>query len=255
MRLRSFAIGFALPLALATFGDRAEATTIFEETFDGYTLFPDEVPDNDEVNLGVPLISEGADENWFAARFGAPETSLDCDLAVQEHGGSGNNTPVGRFEDQAGLLFSVDTTGLTDVLLSFDWRTFAAPAGDQSVVGYFVGASPFGNLPPLSGTDTERDREGCPSHDEACSNLPTVDAALFTELLRVDVHSDFTHNEFALPSNVGVVWVAFWHDGGENDYTKLDNVRVTANAIPEPSAALLLLLGMTGLAVAGRKHS
>jgi hypothetical protein len=254
MRLRSLAIGFALPLALATFGDRAEATTIFEETFDGYTLFPDEVPDNDEVNLGVPLVSEGADENWFAARFGAPETSLDCDLAVQEHGGSGNKTPVGRFEDQAGLLFSVDTTGLTDVLLSFDWRTFAAPAGDQSVVGYFVGASPFGNLPPLSGTDTERDREGCSKHGEPC-DLPTVDAALFTELLRVDVHSDFTHNEFALPSNVGVVWIAFWHDGGENDYTKLDNVRVTANPIPEPSAALLLMLGTAGLALAGRKRS
>jgi hypothetical protein len=205
----------------------------------------------------VPLISEGADENWFAARFGAPETSYDCDLAVQRSGGSGNNTPVGRFEDQAGLLFSVDTTGLTDVLLSFDWRTFAAPAGDQSVVGYFVGASPFGELPslPSSSSDRRHGRKRCASHDQSCSNLPTVDPALFTELLRVDVHSDFTHNQFALPSNVGVVWVAFWHDGGENDYTKLDNVRVTANAIPEPSAALLLLLGTAGLALAGRKRT
>ena len=148
MRLRLFVIGLALPFALAAMSDRAEAITIFDETFDGYTEFPDEVPDNDEVNLGVPLISEGASENWFAARFGAPETDFDCDLAVQEHGGSGNNTPVGRFEDQAGLLFAVDTTGLTDVLLSFDWRTFAAPAGDQSVVGYFVGASPFPIVEP-----------------------------------------------------------------------------------------------------------
>ena len=202
MRLRLFVIGLVLPLALATVSDRAEAITIFDETFDGYTEFPDEVPDNDEVNLGIPLTSEGASENWFAARFGAPETDFDCDLAVQEHGGSGNNTPVGRFEDQAGLLFSVDTTGLTDVLLSFDWRTFAAPAGDQSVVGYFVGASPFPVVQPtLSSSEHDGDCE-----DGACE-LQSVDPGLFTELLRVDVHSTFTSHEYALPSNVGVVWV------------------------------------------------
>jgi hypothetical protein len=253
MRPQLFAISFALPLALAAMSDRAEAITIFDETFDGYTYFPDEVPDNDEVNLGVPLISEGASEAWFAARFGDAETDRDCDLAVQEHGGSGNNTPVGRVEDQAGLLFAVDTTGLTDVVLSFDWRTFAAPAGDQSVVGYFVGASPFPSVDPtFSSSGRHSDHGGC--KDVRC-DLPSVDPALFTELLRVDVHSDFTHHEFALPSNVGTVWVAFWHDGGENDYTKLDNVRVTANAIPEPSAALLLLAGTAGLAAFGRKRS
>lgn len=246
MRLRALCFGLALPLCLLGFGQAAGAVTIFDETFDGYTEFPDEVPDGDEVNLGVPLISEGADENWFAARFGTPETDFDCDLAVQEHGGSGNKTPVGRFEDQAGLLFSIDTTGLSDVILSFDWRTFAAPAGDQSVVGYFVGDLPFGNE-PLNGEHAECDVERC--------DIPSVDPALFTELLRVDVHSDFTHHEFSLPSDVGVIWIAFWHDGGENDYTKLDNVKVTANPIPEPSAALLLLAGTTGLALYGRKRA
>ena len=245
MQLRMLVLGLALPLGFAALGDRAEATTIFAETFDGYTDFPDEVPDNDEVNLGVPTTSEGASESWFAARFGTPETDLDCDLAVQEHGGDGNNTPVGRFEDQAGLLFAVDTTDLSDVLLSFDWRTFAAPAGDQSVVGYFIGASPFGANALADSS------EGC-DHD-GCSDLESLDPGLFTELLRVDVHSDFTHHELALPSDAGIVWVAFWHDGGENDYTKLDNVLVTA--VPEPAAALLLLAGTAGLAAFGRKRA
>jgi hypothetical protein len=227
-------IGFLAFCLLLSGGDRAQALTIFSETFDGYTEFPDQVPANDEVNLGRPLQSEGASELWFAARFGQPETecggiALECDLAVQAHGGSGNNTPVGRFEDQAGLLFAVDTTGLSNVLLSFDWRTFAAPDGDQSVAGYFVGTSPFGDSDSV------------------------VDPAAFTELLRVDVHSDFTHNVFQLPSDAGLIWVAFWHDGGENDYTKLDNVLVTADPVPEPSALLLLLLGSVALGAFGSK--
>lgn len=244
MHLRALAFGLALPLGFVAFGDAAGALTIFDETFDGYTDFPDEVPDGDEVNLGPPTLAEGASESWFAARFGAPETDFDCDLAIQESGGSGNKTPVGRFEDQAGLLFAVDTTGLTDVLLSFDWRTFAAPSGDQSVVAFFVGESPFDGA-GLAGEPCEHD---------GCSDLASLDPGLFTELLRVDVHSDFTHHEFALPSGAGIVWVAFWHDGGENDYTKLDNVRVTATAVPEPAAALLLLAGTAGLAAFGRKR-
>ena len=249
MRLRAVWIGLALPIGLLIFGQAAGAVTIFNETFDGYTEFPDQVPDNDEVNLGVPLTSEGADENWFAARFGAPETDFDCDLAVQESGGSGNKTPVGRFEDQAGLLFAIDTTGLSDVLLSFDWRTFAAPAGDQSVVGFFVGDLALGNDVSPAGAE----HGSCTVGD--CADLPTLDPGLFTELLRVDVHSDFTSHEFALPSDVGTVWIAFWHDGGENDYTKLDNVQVTANVIPEPSAAVLLLAGTAGLLAFGRRRA
>jgi hypothetical protein len=252
MRMHPLVIGLAVPFLLAASVDRAdavsEAVTLFSETFDGYTEFPDEVPNNDEVNLGPPLISEGADENWFAARFGAPETDFDCDLAVQKSGGSGNKTPVGRFEDQAGLLFSVDTTGLSNVVLSFDWRTFAAPTGDQSVVGYFVGATPFQN-------DTEQPFGNGNEHEDCADvrcDLASVDPGLFTELLRVDVHSDFTHHEFALPAGVGTLWIAFWHDGGENDYTKLDNVKVTA--VPEPAAALLLLLGTAGLAAFGSKR-
>lgn len=274
MRLRSLLLGLALPFALAGLGDRAEATTIFSETFDGYTSFPDEDPAGDPVNPGRPLVKEGADELWYGARFGVPETEcrsckdkrpgwgkgpgkgyegpkgkpkvhnnivLDCDLAVQQVGGSGNTTPVGRFDDQAGLLFAVDTTGLSDVLLSFDWRTFLAPSSDESVVGYFVGRSPF-DVNDCKGKDCKGKKSG-----------GILDPALFVELARVGGHTDFTHNQFALPENVGTVWVAFWHDGGENHFTKIDNVLVTGDKVPEPSAMFLLLAGTAGLAAFGRR--
>ena len=227
-RLRLF---FALALGVTLQAGTADGLAIFSESFDGYTSFPDERPEGDFVNLGLPLVSEGADSEWFAGRFREPETEcsgggVDCDLAVQRRGGDGNSTPVGRFEDGAGLLFSFDTTGLTDVLLSFDWRSFAAPEEDERAVGYFVGANPIGA-------------------DDF------VDWSSFTELLRLGEDTEWSHHEFALPENAGTVWVAFWHDGGNNDYTKLDAVAVTA-LVPEPAALAMLFTGLLGLAVWGR---
>jgi hypothetical protein len=228
VKLRDALLGsLALALALSLGAGDAQALTVFSEDFDGYTSFPDERPKNDPVNFGVPLVSEGADEIWFGARFQEPETEcpgggVDCELAVQKKGGNGNDTPVGRFEDGAGLLFAVDTTGLVDVMLSFDWRSFVAGDHDERVVGYFVGQNPIGL-------------------DDF------VDWSLFTELFRLGVDSDWSHHDFALPENSGTVWVAFWHEGGNNDYTKLDSVVVTANAVPEPAALAMPVAGMLGL--------
>ena len=305
MRSSTFVLGLALPFLLAGAAERASALTIFSETFDGYTSFPDavkkktDVTIKDGVNPGVPLIKEGADEVWHAGQFGTPETpcascgsggkkgggwqdgnsqggdfgirhggkgshniTLDCDLGVQRIGGGGDKTPVARMDDHAGLLFAVDTTGLSDVMLSFDWRTFDAPAGDQSVAAYFVGNDPFSKAPICTGRKCPKQPEsfgwGWGGHGHkgkgGGGDSVDVDPAKFTELVRADVHDDFTHNVFTLPGNVGLVWVAFWHDGGESDFTKIDNVVVTANPVPEPPTLMLLLAGTVGLVAMGRKR-
>jgi hypothetical protein len=234
---------FAAPLlgVLLLGAAPAPALTIFWEDFDGYTSFPAENPAGDPVNPGLPKVSEGADETWFAARFEQPDSScsggsLDCDIAVQKVGGSGNSTPVGRFEDDGGLLFSIDTTDLVDVVLSFDWRTFSAGSSDQLVAGYYLGdipASLFG------------------STNSADLRFTAYSWSNWVELDRQNAHNTFTHQTFDLPEDAGIVWVALWLDNGEGDFGKVDNVHVSA--IPEPSTLLLTLGGLAALAGAARR--
>ena len=48
------------------------------------------------------------------------------------------------------------------------------------------------------------------------------------------------------------LWVVFWLDNGEGDFGKVDNVNVTATAVPEPSA--LGLVAVAGAACALRRR-
>jgi hypothetical protein len=232
MRLLSAVLG--LPLVLASLaGTPASATTLFWEDFDGYAHFPHFDPIFDPVNKGLPEISEGADELWFGARFETPDSAcgdgtIACDLAVQRFGGVLHWNPVGRFRDDAGLLFSVDTTGFEDVVLSFAWRTFLADSGDHLVAGYFVGDIPLSEF----GSDRTADfRTG----SFAWSN--------WVELISDGAHNRFTEHEFALPSDAGVIWVALWLDNGNHDYGKVDDVHVSGEPIVVAEPALLLLAG------------
>lgn len=222
----------------------AGADTLFWEDFDGYTSFPAQDPIGDHVNPGVPRQSEGADEVWYGARFQGPDSncfpmgSIDCDLAVQQFGNlTTNPTPVGRFEDDAGILFSIDTSGYQDVTLDFDWRTFSATSGDMLVVGYFVGEIPAA----LFATNMTADLRST-----------AYDWTNWVELERQNAHNTFSHETWALPDDAGTVWVAFWIDDGEGDYGKVDNVHVSATLIPEPATALLLGLALAALS-AGRR--
>jgi hypothetical protein len=136
MRLAALGLPFALAALLA--GLPARATTLFWEDFEGYTHFPSQIPLGDPVNVGLPEISEGADELWFGARFQTPSSacsggSVGCDLTVQKYGGSTNPSHVARVSDEAALLFSIDTTDFENVVLSFAWRTFSASSGDKLV--------------------------------------------------------------------------------------------------------------------------
>lgn len=193
------------------------------------------------MNAGPPQQSEGASERWYGARFESPDSAcsggvIDCDLAVQQYGDGpfGNNpTPVGRFEDDAGILFKVDTTDLDGLLLEFDWRTFSASSRDELVVGYFVGDIPDS----FFGADLTADLRGTPY---AWSQWVQLD--------RQSSHSDFTHETHSIPGQVGPVAIGFWLDNGEGDYGKIDNVLLTATTvIPEPSTFACLALGLAGL--------
>lgn len=237
------------------------AVQLFFEDFEGYTSFPDEIPNNDPVNRGIPRLSEGASEVWYGGRFETPDSnaSINSDLAIQKFGGGTNLTHTGRFEDDAGLLFRISTIGYFDVTLSFDWRTFLADTGDRVVVGYRVGSAGF-----ASGCTGEGEAACFQDFRSSAGNLPwytseggTTLSGNWTQLMRATKSDSWQSESFLLPDaveNQSEVVFAFWLDNGEGDYAKLDNVRVMANPVPLPAAVWLLGSALGGLATVARRR-
>jgi PEP-CTERM motif len=241
------ALAWLAVAALAPAPAGASTITLFSEDFDGYTSFPNQIPSGDHVNPGLPLVSEGADGTWYGIRFqgtGSTASSIDADIAVQKYGdsfdgqGPGNQTPVGRFEDDAGIAFVVSTVGVTDVLLDFDWRTFSTSSSDRVRVGYFATNTPI-SFTSYAGGGYLDARTG------------TYSWPNWTEVLNGGQQGTFQHESFSLPSGFSYVYVAFWLDNGEGDYGKIDNVLVTA--VPEPGTLALVALGTAGLAALRRR--
>lgn len=249
--------------------DTAQAATVFSETFEGYTSFPTSSDDNSIARKnGIPKTSEGAQEDWYAARFqdgsgqngGGTVSGVDSDLAVLQFGGgtaSINRTHVGRVEDDAGLLFKLNTMNLDSIKLSFDWRTSSVSSSDRFVVGYHTGSiidfgTDFGSAP--SNACTGNGQDGCfadlrGSHPWYTTGTMTPSGD-WMQLLRATsptggeatAWQDASFNIPDAVENKPEVWVALWMDNGNNDFAMIDNIQVTA--VPEADTWAMMVAGL-----------
>jgi hypothetical protein len=258
----------AVGLVAASVAVDAQAVTVFAENFEGFTSFP--VLKNtftvplgglpfpgtveERVNPGVPGISEGAQGVWYGVRFASGTKSISNAVGVQNYGSinrpddpNANYTHVGRFEDDAGLVFKTSTAGLKDVHLAFDWRTYDVTSTDHVRVGYRFTNPGFGACTGDGGA--------------ACQGTFTSGGGSFgnwTELTLSDPSPKGNSNvwvdeDFLLAAfeNKSEVWVAFWMDNGAGDIGKIDNILVTGTSItPVPLPAALPLFG-AGLGLLG----
>ncbi|NNF15617.1 MAG: hypothetical protein HKN70_02665 [Gammaproteobacteria bacterium] len=241
---RTLALLALLTASIFCVSASATQTLLFSETFDSVN---DDFSGHDPRLYGVPTAASfNTDENWYGVRFERPDGgTIAQDVGVQENGGYTNPTPTGFAEDDAGLMFRFDASLYTNLTLSFDWRTFSVSASDRLRVGYFVGDITAGNA---GFTDRQIDlRNASDGGTDGDFNW----GAGWIELAGFAADNTFSNAMYALSAAAGQseVWIAFWLDGGENDFGKFDNVRVLGEAavVPLPGAFWLLGGALLGL--------
>ncbi len=226
----------------------ATEVLLFSESFDNVT---EGFTGSDPRRFGIPTsASFDSDENWYGARFEQAEGgSIADDVGVQGFGGGGNATQTGMIEDDAGLMFRIDASMYTNILLSFDWRTFSVGSQDRLRVGYFVGDITAGN----AGFDDRqidlRDESQGGSDGDFNWTQGWIELASFSP------SNSFDTEMFELTAAAGAaeVWIAFWLDGDEGDFGKIDNIFVSAAPVPVPAAVWLFGSALLGLFGARRK--
>ncbi len=231
-------------IVLATSGTAwAGVITLFDETFESYTGF------SSGTNQGIPLESEGADETWYGGRFEVYDTqsgpySLDYDVAVRYVSGD----KYARFEDEAGILFKVNTVGLTEATLSFKWKTHLEGSTDRFVAGYYVGNDLGFDLGANRRRDFFEDFGGFGGMPGSQDDVVAWWSTQWETIIRSGGNGGWYDVVYDLEPDAldqAEVWFAFWMDNGEGDYGKVDDVLLTG--IPEPTTMLLLAIGATGL--------
>ena len=216
-------------LALTTLltASAARADVLFNEDFENVTGF------SSGTNPGIPLKSEGANETWYGGRFESFDGgTIDQDVAVRRP----SSNSYARFEDEAGILFNISTTGLVSAKLKFDYKTHRLESDDDLVVGYFIGDLGF-DLGANRRRDFYTDDFGGDQDDV----VAWWDNS-WTEILRTNA-TGWNHKQTALPVGQASIWVAFWLDGSECDYGKVDNIVVCGTPVPEPATLSVLALG------------
>ncbi len=206
---------FLLFLQLVTIRDSA-AVTLFQDNFNSYA-------NSAAFHQAILNGSSG----WEAVRFQAPaDGSILSDIGVS------NLIPFGQgqfavFADNAGIMFQVSTEGLTEAMLSFDWRTVAADYTDYFAAGYFVG-----DLPTDSDHTTSFVANGNPWWHTDWTSIVYSRSTASRSIV-----------DYLLPVGEASLWIAFWYNDRSCDRIGvglLDNVRVTGSEVPEPATAMLL---------------
>jgi hypothetical protein len=246
----------------------AETVNLFNETFDGVKGFKCDWSYGfcDKRKYGVPTTAKGADNDWTGVRFEHPDNgAIHKDVGVQKYGGGSNWTHTGAVKDDAGLMFTIDTTGFENISLSFDWRTFYDGSyyePDELVVGYFVGdvtaGLPSSQINGWKNTlDLRNSAHGGVDGAWNWSNTTGGHNGDWIEIFRDGPNNNWSTENILLgidAAGTSSISIAFWADADNLATGKFDNVMVSGDrvsAVPVPAAAWLFgsgLLGLVGLA-------
>lgn len=239
-------------LVLAGTASGAEVTH-FSEDFEEYEM------GGSDTNQGIPLgivvtppdQDEGAKRTWYGGRFEhyefytAATRTIDEDVSVKSTTGN----EYAQFKNKAGILFGISTYLVSDVMLSFDWKTQVTPSnGGSLVVGYTLET-----VNPL-GFDEGANRRRDFFADDFGGNNTAAEAwwtGEWTELLRAS-NGSWQSSSAMLPDDTAFIWVAFWMEGGQADCGEIDNVLVVSG-VPEPATLAFLAMGSLSLLRRRRK--
>ncbi len=232
----SFICIFLFPLS-------AQATTLFSDNFNSYGS--DSQSASASFQAGVTHGTSG----WYGARFqngyGAAinDLRIGCPLCFEF-----GDVQHAILQDDVGLLLNINTTGYSEVALSFDWRTALTVQGDAFFAGYYEGdlSSEFG------------------SSNIAQFNSLHGPAWFFTDWTQIAAGrvggGGASVVDYYLPVGVESLWLAFWFNdsrlgaGIECAFGYLDDVHIRGNVVPEPATALLFGIGALGAGMLRRRR-